>query len=292
MYILAADIGGTSIKYGVLDESGTIYEKMSLKTPKDDIEELIQQMKKVAQKFENIYDLDGIAMSCPGAVNNDSGFIGGVSAVPCIHGINIKAKIKDKLEFSKISMDNDANCAALAEVWKGAAKDYEDSAFFIIGSGIGGAVIRNKNIQRGTHLEAGEFGYMIISDDDEELSEVASTVNMVKKVENRKNISGLDGKKVFEMAENGDVIAKEEIKKFYRYIAVGIYNVQYICDPEVIVIGGGISERSDIIYNIEKALDDIIAKRPMNKIRPIIKKCKFKNDANLIGAVYNYNKTT
>lgn len=292
MYILAVDIGGTSIKFGILDEEGIIYEKMSLKTPNDNVEELICQINKAAEKFSKVYDLDGIAMSCPGAVDNDSGFIGGTSAVPCIHGINIKAKIKSELGFSKISMDNDGNCAALAEVWKGAAKDYKDSAFFIIGTGIGGAIIKNKDIHRGAHLEAGEFGYMITSDGYEGLSEIASTVSMVKKVEKRKNTNGLDGKKVFEMAQNGDVIAKEEIEKFYRNIAVGIYNVQYICDPEVIVIGGGISERSDIICNIERAIDEIRNKSQIIKIKPVIKKCEFKNDANLIGAVYNYNKTT
>jgi len=152
-------------------------------------------------------------------------------------------------------------------------------------------VIKDKKIHKGAHLKGGEFGYMIISQECDVLSKVASPVNMAKMVAKRKGLELLTGEEAFKLAEAGDIIAIEEIERLYYNMAIGIYNIQYIFDPEVIVIGGGISEREDILDNIERHMDDILAKveiAEVAKTRPIIRKCKFRNDANLIGAVYNY----
>lgn len=291
MYILTFDIGGTSVKYGVLDRNGDIFEKGKFKTPQNDIDELMDGILDIKTEFEKKYDFEGIAMSCPGAVDDKTGFIGGASAVPCIHGFNFRKKIMEKTGIENVRMDNDGNCAGLAEVWKGAAKDNNDVLFVIFGSGIGGAVIKDKKIHKGAHLEGGEFGYMIISENCDVLSDVASPVSMAKNVAKRKGLESLTGEEAFKLAEDGDIIAIDEIERFYFNVAIGIYNIQYIFDPEVIVIGGGISSRSDILENIEKGMDKVMNKikiAEIAKIRPIIKKCKFRNDANLIGAVYNY----
>jgi predicted NBD/HSP70 family sugar kinase len=288
MNILTFDIGGTSVKYGVIDKKGEIYEKGKFITPKDDINELMANIAEVKVELEDRYQFDGIAMSCPGAVDDKNGIIGGCSAVPCIHGFNIKAKIRQATGIENVRMENDANCAALAEVWKGAAVDYKDVLFVILGSGVGGAVIKDKKIHKGANLQSGEFGYMIIADDCQNLSLIATPVNMAQKVAERKGIESINGEEVFKLAEKGDKIAIEEIERFYNNIAVGIFNLQYVYDPEVIVIGGGISEREDLIDNIQKNIDKIIAKVETAKVRPVIRKCIFRNDANLIGAVYNY----
>lgn len=86
MSILTFDIGGTTIKYGVLDRSGNIHEKGKFKTPKEDISALISAIVEIKKNYEDRYDFEGIAMSCPGAVDDETGIIGGASAVPCIHG--------------------------------------------------------------------------------------------------------------------------------------------------------------------------------------------------------------
>jgi predicted NBD/HSP70 family sugar kinase len=288
MNILAFDIGGTTMKYGVVDKKGNIYKKGKVKTHNDDIDKLIASIVEVKAEFENKYQFEGIALSCPGAVDDKNGVIGGASAVPCIHGFNIKAKIRQATGIENVRMENDANCAALAEVWKGAAVDYKDVLFVILGSGVGGAVIKDRKIHKGANLQSGEFGYMIIADNCQNLSEIATPVNMAQKVAERKGMESINGEEVFKLAEQGDKIAIEEIEKFYRNIAIGIYNLQYVYDPEVIVIGGGISAREDLIDNIQKKIDKIIAKVETAKVRPVIRKCIFRNDANLIGAVYNY----
>ena len=290
MYILSFDIGGTSVKYGVLDRAGKIYEKGKIKTPQEDIDKLIGGITDIRRELGKKYNFEGIAMSCPGAVDDESGVIGGASAVPCIHGFDLKERIRVATEVENVRMGNDANCAALAEVWKGAAKDNNDVLFVILGSGVGGAVIKDRKIHKGANLQGGEFGYMIISEEYSTLSEAATPVNLAKRVALRKGIEvgTIDGEEVFKLAEKGDCIAAEEIERFYYNIAVGIYNIQYIYDPEVIVIGGGISSRTDILDNIEKGMDKVMNKVKIAKVRPTIRKCQFMNDANLIGAVYNY----
>ena len=102
--------------------------------------------------------------------------------------------------------------------------------------------------------------------------------------------NSIDGIKVFEMAKQGDEIAIKEIDKYYRYMAIGIYNMQYIYDPEIIVLGGAISEREEYIDEIYKRIDDIIGIHNNLKIRPNIKRCQYGNDANKIGALYNFLK--
>lgn len=288
MYILAFDIGGTSVKYGILDRKGKIYEKGKFKTPQNDFDKLLEGIVEVKTKFQNKYEIEGLAISAPGIVDDVSGVIGGFTAVPCIHNFDIKARLRKATGFENVRIENDANCAALAEVWLGAARDYKDVMFVILGSGIGGAVIKDKKIHKGAHLQGGEFGYAVVSEDCQILSNVASPVNMAKKIAERKGIAEIDCEQVYKMAEAGDAIAIEEIEKFYFNIAIELYNLQYVYDPEVIVIGGGISARDDLIEGIEKAMDKVMEKVKIAKVRPEIKKCEFLNDANLIGAVYNY----
>ena len=288
MYILTFDIGGTSVKYGVLDDNGKIYENGKFKTPKEDIDKLLEELVAVKNKYGYKYELVGIALSAPGAVDNKTGVIGGYSAVPCIHGFDLREKLRNATGLERISMENDANCAALAEVWLGAAKDNKDSIFMVLGSGVGGAVIKDRKIHMGAHLNGGEFGYMVLNENCENLSKLASPVEIAKKVANRKGIEEINGEQLFAMAEEGDSIAKEEINKFYFYIAAAAYNLQYAYDPEVIVIGGGISVRRDLIENIEKSLDYVYEKIKFAKVRPQLKTCMFMNDSNLIGAVYNF----
>ncbi|PJI07175.1 MULTISPECIES: ROK family protein [Clostridium] len=289
MDILSFDVGGTSIKYGMVNENGEILEKGKFKTPKDDVEVLISKLNDVKVMFQKKYDIRGVGMSLPGAVNNDTGIIGGFSAVPCIHGFNIKKKISDTLGF-KVSMENDANCAALGEVWKGAAEGLNDVVFMICGSGIGGAVVKNKKIHKGANLHGGEFGYMIVSDDYTTLSNAASTVEMAKRVAKAKKIPDIEvnGEMAFKLKENGDEIAKREIEVMYDNLAKAIYNIQYAYDPQMTIIGGAISAREDLIDNINKHIDMILKKVKIAKVKPNVKKCRFENDANLIGAVYNF----
>ncbi|MDY0409326.1 ROK family protein [Virgibacillus soli] len=145
-------------------------------------------------------------------------------------------------------------------------------------------------------MHGGEFGYMVIPNSSgtnfDTWSATAATGALVKNVAQLKNINEdeINGEAIFEMAHAGDVDCQQAIDQFYAYLALGIYNLQYIYDPEVILIGGGISERDDLIDHINEKLDEILSRFEASKIRPSIDTCEFRQNANMLGAVYGFLK--
>lgn len=288
---IAIDVGGSSIKYALMNEQGDILEKGSIDTYRDDIEEFIERIGLLVDSYKKNHDILGLACSFPGAVNIKTGIIEGGSAIPCIHGPNIRELLENRCGLA-VSMENDANCAGLAEGWIGAAKGISNYACVVVGTGIGGCVVINNTLLRGRNLHGGEFGYMLTKDSrgilDNIWSEVASTNALVTEVSKLKKIkkNKLDGKIVFHMAECGDSQVIDELDKWYMNLARGIYNIQYIIDPEKILIGGAISERDDFIEGINEKLK--LLKADCATLDISVEKCKFRNNSNLIGALYNF----
>jgi predicted NBD/HSP70 family sugar kinase len=286
MSLVVFDIGGSSVKYGIWNND-EMTENSSFVTPAT-WEEMKAALLQVKQEFGKQYTIEGIAISSPGAVNQKTGVIEGASAVPYLHHFPIFSELTE-LFGCPIAIENDANCAGLAEVWKGAAKGLKDVIFVVVGSGIGGAVIVNGKIHHGKHLFGGEFGYMLLTDEGT-FSSLATPVHMANRYAKRMNLNPeeISGKEVFDLADQGDQVATEEVEKFYRYLAQGIYNLQYSFDPEKIIIGGGVSSKPDLIPQVRRKLTEIIEQVQIATIFPEIELCQYKNDANLIGAVYNY----
>ena len=289
--IACLDIGGTSIKVGILDENGEIYERDLLKVS-EDVNGFIESIVDCIEKFRKVFEIDGIAISSPGAVDREIGIIGGASAIPYIHGPNWKEIFSEKFNL-KVSIENDANCAALAEVFNGSAKNIDDMMFIVCGTGIGGAIVHKGEIHRGKYLHGGEFGYMLMEEENGEfktLSKVGSTMAMVRKIRKIYDDDSWTGEKIFDEAENGNEICKEVIDRFYLNLAKGIFNLQYVYDPELILLGGAISEREDFIDRINEKLDYLMNEVEDAKIRPVINTCTHKKDANLVGALSNFLK--
>lgn len=285
MSLLVMDIGGSSVKFAVWEKEELV-DKGSFVTPKT-WDEMKREMVQLKNKMEAIYQIDGVAISAPGAVNQSRGVIEGASAVPYVHHFPIFFELEE-LFGCPVSMENDANCAALAEVWKGAAKGLQNVLFVVIGSGIGGSVIVDGKIRHGKHLFGGEFGYMLLKG-DETFSDLGTAVKMAQRYSKRKQLEKeLSGKEVFELAEQGDDIAQEEVETFYHYLATGIYNLQYSFDPEKIIIGGGVSSKEDLLDELNKYLEKVVKSAKIAPFVPEVAICEFRNDANLIGAVYNY----
>lgn len=288
MAILAYDVGGSSIKFSVVTEEGDVLQKGSLTTP-DNLDDFYADLLGIKEELTMKYELTGAAFSLPGAVDDEAGVIGGSSALPYIHDFPIKKALQNKLGLP-VAMENDANCAALGEAWLGAAKLCQDVVFLVIGSGVGGAVVKNKQIHHGTHLHGGEFGYMVMDEQGTTLSDTASTRALAEQVSLAKGMkkTALNGKDVFALQAQGDEIAHDAIEKMYEGLARAIYNIQYCVDPELFVIGGAISERSDFVDNIKRHIDAIMGKVKIAKVCPQVIKAEYGNEANIIGAVYNY----
>ena len=286
---LAIDVGGTALKIGLLTEEGEILESDSKKTPKT-LDAFYQIIEDTFHEYEGV---KGLALSLPGAVDSETGIIGGSSALDYIHGPNIKEELEKRLQV-RVEMENDANCAALAEVWKGAASDVNDCCFIVSGTGIGGAVVKNKRIHKGQHLHGGEFGYMIadFNFETKEMktwSDVGSTVAVVRAVAKAKgvDVASLDGRDIFDhYHEDSDY--EKAVDKYYYVLANGIYNLQYAYDPQKIIIGGGISVRDDLSDEVNQRLDVIFHRFKHAKIRPVVLTCQYHNDANLLGALYHF----
>lgn len=286
MTLLTIDIGGTSIKYGVW-ENEELSHKGNLKTPAT-WEEMKSSLIRIKETAEETFTIDGVAFSSPGAVNQEKRIIEGASALPYLHNFPIYDELETVLNCP-VTFENDANCAALAEIWKGAAKGLKNVLFVVVGTGIGGAVIVDGQIQHGKHLFGGEFGFMLMTE-NETFSTLATAVNMAKRYAKRKGYEPetISGKKMFQLADEGDQIAQEEAATFYTYLARGIYNLQYSFDPEVILIGGGISNKAGLVEKLEEEFEKILETVKIAPFKPLIRTCEFKNDANLIGAVANY----
>jgi predicted NBD/HSP70 family sugar kinase len=282
-YFAVFDVGGSSIKYALMNEIGGFLEKGSVLTPKYSVNVFLETINMIVENYRRLQNLAGIAISMPGIVDITTGFIDGESAVPYIHGPNIKQLLQEKTGL-RVELENDGHCAGFAEGWLGAAKDSKDYVCIVLGSGIGGAVFLDKKLRRGINHYSGEFGYMLI-EGNQNWGTLVSTSGLVRQVANRKrrDVSSLDGKKIFQMADNGDRKAKEEIERFVKHLAVGIFNIQYILDTEKILIGGAISERYDLISQINEKLQSM-----KERLNISVERCKFGNDSNLIGALYHF----
>ncbi|WP_057879583.1 ROK family protein [Companilactobacillus kimchiensis] len=282
------DIGGTSIKFAVMKDN-ELKKMEPVKTPKT-IEEFYGDLTKKVQQMKFEYQIVGVGISSPGAVNKKSGVIEGASAIPYIHNFEIQQELVKRFELP-VSIENDANCAALAELDSGAGKNVDSLLFLIIGTGVGGSVIINHKIWHGAHLFGGEFGFTL-SDNEKTLSNLGTSVGVAERYNlNSSPVTNYSGKEVFDLAAKGDSRAQKEIRTMYYALAKGIYNLQYSFDPELIVLGGAVSNNPDLIPNIDTEIKQIRDIVKIASIEPKVVPCKFTDEANLRGAAVDFIQT-
>lgn len=290
-YYLALDIGGSAVKYAITTQDGTLITKGSYPSPTTNINDFWQQFEQHLLPLARQYQVAGVAISAPGSVDCNSSIIYGHSALRYLHGPNFREHIQQHYQLH-CEIENDANCAALAELWHSNIND--DFCLLVIGTGVGGSTVINGRVHHGKHLHGAEFGYMFVGVDNEgnpvNLSSCAATRSLVQQTAKllEREEQDLNGKQVFELAEAGDKRIQAIIDDWYKMLAYGIYNVQYCVDPERIIIGGAISSRPDLLDRIEKKLDQIFSENPYSSVRPQLSVCEAGNDANLIGALYHY----
>ena len=288
---LVLDIGGTLIKYAVMDKEAKIFQRGEFPTPLDSIESL---MKKITELYNSLKDeVNGIAISMPGNIDTKTGQIYSPGALDYNANVNIIDKIHEQIDVP-VSVENDGKSAALAEVWIGNLKNSKDGVVMILGTGIGGGIIKDRKIHKGNHFFAGEFSFLMQDtktlDFNNAFALTGSTSALINEVSKKKNIDikSLNGYKVFSMIEEGDSDVLEIFEKFTTNIAMQIYNLQCILDPEKFLIGGGISKQPILLEKIKKNLEKIYEKIPFDIPHAVVDTCKYYNDSNLIGALYNY----
>ncbi|MFV0557427.1 MAG: ROK family protein [Enterococcus sp.] len=284
MKLLVFDFGGSAIKYG-LWENETLSQANQFPTP-DSWPNLKVALKKVQQEIGQA--VNGVGISAPGAVNVKKQCIEGISAIPYIHHFDIFSELRALFEVP-VAIENDTNCAGLAEFYNGAAKEQTNAAFVVIGSGIGGALFVNGQMNKGAHLYGGEFGLMYLTP-TETFSNLGTAVSMAERYCQRAQlpVKSVTGKEVFALAQTGDEYAQQEVERFYRYLAQGLFNIQFSFDPEIIVLGGGVSALPGLISGIKRYLQQFLASHNLQDFVPEIVTCQYQNEANLVGAAANY----
>lgn len=304
---IGVDVGGTSIKIGMFHTDGKIIKKWEIRTRRENnSEEVISDIAEsirvsLKEKGYKLTDCLGIGMGVPGAVTQ-KGYV-----EVCVNlGWRDKypaRELSDILDGIPVKIANDANAAALGEAWQGGAKGYDDVVMITLGTGVGGGIIINNKIIEGSHGIAGEIGHMHMRDDEprfcncggrgclEQVASATGIVNEAKKILEEKSseyssmrnlIAGISAKDVLDAAKAGDKLANEVMDIVARYLGLALSYLTVAVDPDIFVIGGGVS-RAGVF------LTDLIAKKydgyvSISKQRPKITLATLGNDAGIYGA--------
>lgn len=309
MKYLGIDIGGTSVKIGLVTEIGEILYSDNYSVSFDNYETpIFETVKKSIEVFlaKNLitkYDIQGIGVSATGQINTNTGTVVGV-------GGNIRnwcgAEIKNELEKIykvKTTVINDANSMIIGEQWLGKGKDYRNIIGITIGTGVGGGIIVDSNILLGSIGIAGEVGHFSINSDGELCTcgnrgcyeQYASMTALIKEV--KKNYEYIDnfnysvdevnGKVIFEVIEKGNDKLELILKEWIANIGNGLVSLVHIFNPEIIIIGGAVSKQEKLFIDpLRKYVESRVMKKFGEKLK--IERAQLENQAGLVGAVY-YN---
>lgn len=285
---ICIDIGGTSIKYGVINENLEFVATAEMDTEAyKGGENILNKIIEIVNKYKDDYKPEGICISTAGMVDYEKGEIIYASPlIPNYTGTKIKSVIEDKFNIP-CEVENDVNCAALAEHFAGGAKGSKISLCLTIGTGIGGAIIINDEVYHGAFGSGGEVGYMNMMGST--FQELGASSILVKKVAKMKNISEKDinGKKIFENAKNGDVDCIKAIDELTEVLGQGIANICYIINPEVVVLGGGIMAQKQYLYDkIRSSMDKHLISFISSKTKLAF--AENENKAGMLGAYFNF----
>lgn len=300
---LLIDNGGTQIKYALAYEDGSIIENACFDTPSRKLSNALdlyfEGIDKVVEKYAN-QDIKGVAISCPGRID-DNGVCLDAGALPYFINVNFVEEFQRRYNL-KASIENDAKCAALAELVSGSLKGVKNGMVMTIGTGLGGGIICDGKLYKGSNYCSGEisvipmnmYNFYDVADTSSAVLCTKTLIQMVAKEVDR-NPDEMNGKDAFEHINNNDERALKALEKFCDYFGQLIYSIQIILDAEAYAIGGGISAQPKLIEYIDKGVKKAFSVpwicEPGGQpaiVCPKVVACKYMNDANLLGALYDF----
>ena len=282
MNILAIDIGGTMIKYGLVSSDGEILSTNKIETEAEKgLENILNKIDNIFKRYKENNPV-GIAVSGTGQINGMIGkVIGGNPIIPNWIGTNLVKILEEKYNLP-IVLENDVNCVALGEKWIGAGKDLSNFICLTIGTGIGGGIILNNQLFRGENFVAGEFGHILIKKG--EFEQFASTTALIRLVKERTGKT-LNGKEIFDLEKKEIVEYQEVISEWIENLTDGLSSIVYCFNPANMILGGGVIEQGEPLINrIKNSLFKKIG--PQFKEKLNITQAKLGNNAGMIGASY------
>ena len=304
---LGIDIGGTAVKFGLVDEDGNMVSKVSEYPVRFDNYEtpIIETVVKSAGIFmeansKSFTEIAGIGVSATGGINSKLGIVeGSAGHIKNWEGTNIKERLENEFGV-KTEVLNDANAAALGEMWKGAARGKENVVVMTIGTGVGGGIIVDSKILLGTKGFAGEIGHIPVNVDGEDCScgnkgcieHYGSTSALVRNVKEAVilgeikgiEVNKVDGRLIFEEVAAGNDTVKKYVDEWISYISATLVGLVHIFNPELIILGGGVSRQKELF--VDKVREKVFTSvMPNFAIGLSVEAAKLGNDAGIIGAV-------
>lgn len=305
-YGFGVDIGGTTIKMSLFDMSGHMIDKWEIPTNTadkgssilDDVTAAIEG--RLAQDGIAKEDVEGIGIGVPGPVVQDSVVMG------CVNlgwsRVDVSKELGEKTGL-KVKVGNDANVAALGEMWQGGGKGYKNVIMVTLGTGVGGGIIIDGKIINGSNGAGGEIGHIFVDETEKEtcgcgkrgcLEQYASATGIVRLAKraleadsretSMRGMESLTAKDVLDAAKAGDQVALEVVHQMGRILGTALANIACTVDPEVFVIGGGVSKAGEIIT---ETIRKYYAERTFHACRNAeFALAKLGNDAGVYGCVY------
>ena len=307
-YAFGIDLGGTTAKIGLFTTSGALLEKWEVATDTSNAGEHILEnlaaaiLGKMKEQSIQPEQVEGVGIGVPGPVLDSS-------TVPIVCANlggwgerNVSAQLSGLLNGLKVLVGNDANVAALGEIWMGAAKGAKNAVMVTLGTGVGGGVVVNGKVIDGVHGAGGEIGHITVNRHEtatcgcgkhgclEQYSSATGVVRCMKKLldENPDTPCVLRGtefaaKDVFDAARNGDALAAREVDEMSDTLGMALANIASTVDPEAFLVGGGVARAGDVLF---APLNKHFQEYAFKSCREIpIKQASLGNDAGIYGAV-------
>lgn len=300
--IFAADLGGTHLRAAVVDECGKIHFRSKQNTPQgtdpnDIVRAVVNAVREIGAAAD---DLKAVSLVVPGTVKVEEGIVVKAPNLPCLDGFPLATALTNELGLPAI-LENDANAAAVGEMWQGAARGCRTIICVTLGTGVGGGIILDGELWRGVDGAAAEIGHMCVDPFGgvactcgsrgclEVFASATAIVRMTREASPRYPDSvlhasqNLTAKSIFAAGLKGDELALEIFRRMGVYLGIGLANLINILNPEMIVIGGGVVNGWDLFA---KHMMQQVEERafPLLAARVKIERAKCGDDAGLLGA--------
>ena len=298
------DIGGTTVKMGLFTVDGKVTDKWEIPTRKEEngryiLEDIAKSVKERMQRDTlTLEDIAGLGIGVPGPVKEDG------TVLKCANlgwGVfNVADTVRELTGIENVKVGNDANVAALGEMWQGGGKGYNNLVMVTLGTGVGGGVILGGKILTGSNGAGGEIGHIRVNYEEkdvcgcgktgclEQYASATGVVRLAKKALEKKEkkttlvADDLSAKAVFDAAKAGDELAMDIVEKFGFYLGMALAHISQVIDPEVFVIGGGVARAGQIIIDeVSKNYEENVMFALKNKA---FKMAELGNDAGIYGS--------
>lgn len=305
-FIFVADLGGTHLRVAIVDRSGEVYFRQMRPTPKaEKPNEIVRTLISAIRECERqLADLGGaisaVSIAVPGTVNVAEGIVLTAPNVPCLDGFRLGPALASELDCPVI-LENDANAAALGEMWRGAGQGYRTIICVTLGTGVGGGIILDGRLWHGADGSAGEIGHISVdpfagvacSCGGQGCLEVYASATAIVRMTRESiprypnsvlhHIEDLTSEKVYQAGMEGDELALEVLRQMGVYLGVGLASLVNVLNPQIIVIGGGLANGWDLF---EKHMRQQVMERtfPIPSRRVKIMRAQCGDDAGLLGA--------